>query len=97
MCAAVDDLTDNCVYATAYGWRLDQEAMNLCNRHQLCLACVSTPYYILHYILTKIFLNDFVANTANITLPIQRSGIKIRSYMYVRFISACKIRYQFKT
>ena len=43
MCAAVEDLTDNCVYATAYGWRLDQEAMNFCNRHQLCLACVSTP------------------------------------------------------
>ena len=41
-CDAVYDLTDDCAYARALGWTLDDDAMSLCNRHQLCYACVSS-------------------------------------------------------
>ena len=37
------DLVDDCDIAQKLGLQLDQEARDLCNRHQLCYTCVSSP------------------------------------------------------
>ena len=40
MCPALN-MVDDCALATRFGVRLDAEAKELCNRHQVCYACVS--------------------------------------------------------
>jgi len=41
MCPAVYELTDDCLAAIERRLTLDNEATQLCNRHQLCYTCVS--------------------------------------------------------
>ena len=41
VCPSVEEYTDNCAYVRELGMSLDDEAMDLCNRHQLCYTCVS--------------------------------------------------------
>lgn len=39
VCPAVDSLTDNCAQALESGLLLDEEARELCDRHQVCYTC----------------------------------------------------------
>ncbi|ELU11710.1 hypothetical protein CAPTEDRAFT_223090 [Capitella teleta] len=38
-CPSVAEYTDNCAYVRELGMSLDEEALELCNRHQLCYTC----------------------------------------------------------
>ena len=46
VCPAVMDLSTNCAFTDRHGILLDEEARNLCNRHEMCYKCVSiTVHY----------------------------------------------------
>lgn len=40
-CPGVNYLTSQCSVAKMAGLRIDDEAKNLCNRHEICYTCVS--------------------------------------------------------
>jgi len=47
VCPTVYELTDDCLAARQRQLALDDEAIQLCNRHQLCYTCVSTHTHVL--------------------------------------------------
>ena len=49
-CPAVRELSDNCALMDEFKLTVDDEARNLCNRHQLCYSCVSIPKYVYGYL-----------------------------------------------